>query len=338
MSLAAFHLLTLGALTVWFLGDVLLLIFAAILFAILLTAAANSFAVLVPLGHGFRVVAVAFFILAIFVGFLATSGALLVQQSGEILEILGQQFRQVRGWVAGMLPANLNVTDDETFRQWLPSASALAGRATSAISGLLGIIGNFIVIVMIGIFLALNPKPYIDGLVRLFPIEKRSRIEGVLEEVGRKLKWWIAGMSINMIVIAAAFWLGLTLIGMPYALALALLAGGLAFIPNLGPLIASVPIMVVGLSQSPMTAIWALGLYLLIQTLESYLLTPLVQKQMVRLYPAFVLSFQLIFTVLFGLLGLAVATPLAAAGQVFVNRFYVEDVLGDEVKDDDSAA
>jgi predicted PurR-regulated permease PerM len=120
----------------------------------------------------------------------------------------------------------------------------------------------------------------------------------------------------------------LMLIGMPLALFLALQAGLLAFIPIIGPVIAGIVIVLVGLSSSMTMGLYGLGAYLVIQLVESNLLMPVVQERAVRLPPAFTLGFQLLFGYLFGFLGLALAVPIAAVGKVFVQELYVKDRLG----------
>lgn len=330
-----FYLLvfTLAALAFWFLGDALLIIFLGLLFAIFLDAGANIINYVIPASRSVRVVIVLTLFFVIIVAFFATGGAVLVDQSGKILEIISDQFRELKTWLAssdGQVP--FVAESSGTLDSWLPSMSSLAGRATSAITGLFGVFGNFVVVMMLGMFMALNPEPYRAGILSLLPKDRRDRVGDVLVETGETLRWWVASMCISAAVIALIYWIGLTAIGVPYALALALFAGLMAFIPNLGPLIASIPIVLVALSDSPTTAALAVLLYVFVQGIESYLVTPYVLKKMVSLYPAFTLSVQLIFTALFGLLGLMVASPMAAAGQKLVQRLYVEDVLGGGAK------
>ncbi len=136
-----------------------------------------------------------------------------------------------------------------------------------------------------------------------------------------------------MAVIGVFTTLGLLLIGVPHAVILGIQAGLLAFVPTIGPLLAAIPIILVSLGEGLTTVLWALVLYAAVQTLESNVLTPLVQSEMVSLYPGTILMVQLIMLALFGPAGLALATPLAAVGKTMVQRLYVEDLLGDSPED-----
>jgi predicted PurR-regulated permease PerM len=127
-------------------------------------------------------------------------------------------------------------------------------------------------------------------------------------------------------------WIGLHLLGVPFALPLALFAGLAEFVPYVGPIVAGVPAVLVGLAEGPELALWTAGLYVLVQSVESYLLTPLIQQRAVYLPPALLLFAQVVLGVTAGPLGIVVATPLAAAGLVAVNKLYVEDVLGDTAR------
>ena len=123
--------------------------------------------------------------------------------------------------------------------------------------------------------------------------------------------------------------IGLLLLGAPFAVALALLAGLMEFIPYIGPFVAAVPAILVGFAESPQLALWIALLFLAVQSIESYVLAPLVQHRAVYLPPAVILFAQVLMGVIVGGLGVAVATPLAAAAMVAISMLYVEDVLGE---------
>ena len=118
--------------------------------------------------------------------------------------------------------------------------------------------------------------------------------------------------------------IGLWLLDIPFALTLGLIAGVLNFVPNLGPIIASIPAILIGLTQSPSQAIYVGILYLALQAADGYIFTPLVQQQAVNLPPALTITAQLLMGVLLGPWGLVLATPLVAASIVFIDKLYVE--------------
>jgi predicted PurR-regulated permease PerM len=164
------------------------------------------------------------------------------------------------------------------------------------------------------------------GIIVLIPRSRRRRAGEVLPEAGAALVQWMKGTAIGMAVIGIVSAVGLTLIGVPAALALGLIAGLLEFVPYVGPALSFVPATVVALAVSPEKALWVIGLYLLVQGLESNLLMPLLMKQMVKLPPALTLLFQTFMATLFGFLGLLLAVPILAMGKILVEELYVEAV------------
>jgi predicted PurR-regulated permease PerM len=151
----------------------------------------------------------------------------------------------------------------------------------------------------------------------------------VLDEMAEALRRWLVGQFMTMVVIAVSTWAGLALIGMPGALLLGLQAGLVNLVPYLGPVIAAIPILLAAMAQGTSMVLWALGVHIVIQTLEGYLLAPLIQKRAVDLPPVLTLAAVLVFGTLFGAIGIALATPLVAALKVAVVRLYIEDRLGD---------
>lgn len=209
----------------------------------------------------------------------------------------------------------------------------------SVFSSTFGLLTDVVIIIVLGLYLAANPMPYVRGFIRLFPPPRRPQVTQVLAELQELLERWLAGRFIGMITITTLTWLGLTLIGLPFALSLAVLAGALSFIPNLGPIISAVPGVLLALLQGGLDLALAAGaVYLVTQLLESYVVTPQVDKRAVHIPPALLLLAQVLSGVLFGLIGLVLATPLTVVALVLVRRFYVEGALGDAAPDLDLSA
>ncbi len=206
----------------------------------------------------------------------------------------------------------------------------LLGRITGVFSSTLGILANAILVAFIGLYLALAPGTYITGLVRLFPKQRRARMNEVLETAGETLRRWLVGRAILMVVNGVFTALGLWILGIPLALTLGTIAGLLNFVPNIGPIIAGVPAVLIAWTLGPVPALYVLLLYIFLQSLDGYVLTPLVQQRTVSLAPALTITAQLLFGVLAGTMGLLLATPLTAATLVFIRKLYLEDVLGEE--------
>jgi predicted PurR-regulated permease PerM len=191
------------------------------------------------------------------------------------------------------------------------------------ISKTLGSFGSAFVFVFVGLFTALDPDLYQRGILQLIPRARRARAREILGLIAHALQMWMVGKLASMAVVGIATWVGLALLKIPLALVLALLAAALTFVPNFGPVLSAVPAILLALLQGPTTALAVAGLYVGIQTVESYVLTPLVQKKTAALPPALTIAAQLLMSTLAGGLGLIVATPLTAAALVLVTEAYV---------------
>ncbi len=190
-----------------------------------------------------------------------------------------------------------------------------------------GVVVNVILILFVGLFLAVTPQTYRDGVVILFPPERRDRIQGLMSQLSDTLWRWLLGRFGSMVITGLGAWLVLSLIGVPMAGTLGVISGLLTFIPNIGSLIAFCLAILIALPKGPTTAALVVPAFIGLQLVESYLITPLIQEQQVSLPPALLISFQAIMGVLFGFLGAMVASPLLAAGKVVVQELYVKDYL-----------
>ena len=159
----------------------------------------------------------------------------------------------------------------------------------------------------------------------------------MMYETGDLLRRWLIGQGISMSLIGGFTYVGLFFLGVPIAFVLALFAGFAGFLPYLGPIIGAIPMILVAGGQSIDLALWVLALYCCIQFLESYILTPLIQSRAVSLPPAVVILNQLVFGAVFGLIGLALATPLAAASTVPLRHMFGIDESADNDDDERSA-
>jgi predicted PurR-regulated permease PerM len=179
------------------------------------------------------------------------------------------------------------------------------------------------------LFLAFDPDLYKRSLVRLVPIDRRDHALEVIESATGALWRWTLARLLSMAAVCVGATVGFWIIGLPLALMLGVFAGLMNFIPNLGPLIWLAPTVLLALTQGPVEALYVGIVFLVVQTTEGYVITPLVQQRMVNLSPAVALSVQVIFGALWGFAGLALATPITAMGLVIVRKVYIEGVLGD---------
>lgn len=187
-----------------------------------------------------------------------------------------------------------------------------------------GVLGDVYIVLFIGIFFTVSPNTYIKGFLSLFTSGARPKAKNVTHQVGSTLTKWLKGKLFAMLVVAVLTSIGLKIIDVPMAFILAIIAGLLNFIPNFGPLIAMVPAALVGLLQGPTTALLIIGLYLLVQFLESNLITPQIQKKLIQIPPALIIIAQLFMGVFAGGWGLILATPVVAILITVVKELWVK--------------
>lgn len=188
-----------------------------------------------------------------------------------------------------------------------------------------GVLGDIYIIIFLGIFFTVSPSLYKNGIIKLVPRKGQPKAREIIDRLSLVLKGWLKGMMIAMVLIAVLSFAGLTIIGIPMALALAVIAGILNFIPNFGPIMAMVPAVLLGLVDSTQTAIIVAALYILIQTLESNVITPTIQRRMINLPPALLIISQLMMGTLSGALGIILATPMLAIVMVLVEELYAKE-------------
>ena len=186
-----------------------------------------------------------------------------------------------------------------------------------------GVLGDLYVILFIGIFFTVSPRLYKNGLVQLVPSGGRDKADTIMHKLGENLKKWLKGKLFAMLIVFILTSIGLVIMGMPMWLALALIAGILNFIPNFGPLLAMIPAVLVGLMQSPSTAIWVAALYIVVQVVESNFITPMVQQKLISVPPAMIIIAQLLIAPLTGGWGLVLATPLLVIIMVLLKELYI---------------
>ncbi len=214
--------------------------------------------------------------------------------------------------------------------------SLVSAETFSHIAGIfsttLGIITATLFILLTGIYFAVAPELYQRGIEQLVTPRWRGYAREVLQELGHDLRWWLLGRLAALGVVGVLTWVGLTALGIPSAATLAFVAAVLSFIPNLGPILSVAPAALVGWSLSPSMALWVILLYLAIQTVESYLITPLIQQSNLQIPPVLLLSMQFLLSLMFGILGLLVAAPLTVVALVLIRMLYIRRVLDASVR------
>jgi predicted PurR-regulated permease PerM len=303
--------------------DVFLVTFAGVLLGVFLLALRDGLVRYTPLSRGPALAIVMVVLVALFTGGAILFAPTMAQQVDELSDRLPRlvaqagAFLEQRAWGRQLLEL---LARDEGLNEM--SVFSVAAFTTEL---LVFVVGFFVV----GFFLAIQPKLYVDGLVTLFPMRARSRAHHIVEEMGTTLRWFLVARAIAMLMVGVSTAILLQILGIPLALLLGTIAGLLTFVPYLGPIAAGVPILVVSLFEGPRQAVLAVGLYTVIQSIEGYIFDPLIMQRVVRIPPAVTVVAQILGGVLFGVLGIVLAMPLAAVSQVLIRRAYREDLLGE---------
>lgn len=309
--------------------DALLLIFACVLFAILLYRLSDILHRRLGLNRTLSLTLVVVLLGAI-IGLGGWAMAPQIsEQSSQLAKEVPAAIERLQGEVERHPLMQRIVAELPPPEEAMKQLGSLMPNAGLFFSGVLGTVGNVVIIIFVGIYFAAAPGVYKGGFIRLVPQAKRGRAREVLDEMGDSLASWLVGKAVSMLIVGTTTAIGLSLLGVPLALILGVIAGLLDFIPYIGPIMAGVPAVLLALSISPELALYALLLFAAINMLEGYVLQPMIEAKAIELPPALVIVMQLIFGTLFGFAGVALATPLAAALAVMVRMLYIEDVLGD---------
>jgi predicted PurR-regulated permease PerM len=214
----------------------------------------------------------------------------------------------------------------------LPSASALASSGGAIVSqtfkvllGTVSVVGNFFIVLFLGLCFAAQPSIYREGLIFIAPAKYRKSTIEIVDRIGETLERWLLAQLLTMFAVFAVTWIGLELIGIPSAFILGIQAGLLAFIPTVGALIGGLIVVLASLATGWVAALSAAILFLGVHALESYVLTPIIQRQALDIPPATLFAFQILLGVVFGIWGLALALPLMAIAKVMIDYFKAQE-------------
>ena len=312
----AIALVALAAL-VWRLHDVVLLLFAAILVSVVLHAAADGVRRIVPVPGGAAVPLAGLLI----VGGLAGAGTLFGHEIGQQLSGLGDAlpgaWQRFTAWVGEERVAAL-------VEGMSPDGSTIASMAQSAFGTISGSLTGFILAVLGGVYLAADPGKYRRGALRMLPRRAQPPAGEAMTATGKALRNWLFGQLISMAATFLAVFAGLSFVGVPSALALAIVAGLLEFIPLVGPFLGAIPALLIALLGGVEMFLWTAGFFVLWQQIEGNALAPLVMRYAVSIPPAVTLFSLFMFGGVFGIMGVILGGPLTVATWVMVKRLWVD--------------
>jgi len=309
-----------------YIAEALLVIFGAMVFAAMLDGGARLLGRVLKIGRGWRLGIVILVAVLFFVWLGQFAGSQISREAAQLPEIVTLQATRFIGWL-----------DEQGFAIDPGDVQGLAGQAlngvgmvTRAIGGVLGAFSTLFLVAVIGIYMALEPRLYERGVAWMLPPEQRDEFYVTASQMGATMRRLMAGRVIGMVFEGAFTWIMLSVYGVPMAALLGILTGLLAFIPNLGALIAGALMVLVGFSGGTDMGLYTILVYFLVQTFDGWVVIPLIAKKTVDLAPALVLAAQLIMGLLFGVLGLFLADPLLAMIKVALERRAEESEKDDQ--------
>jgi putative permease len=305
----------LAVLTVW-ISQSLLVIFGAMVFGAMIDGGARLLGRVLKIGRGWRVAIVLLLTAAFLVWLVVFAGQQIAEQAAEFPQIVTQQLGQL---VALLREQGFAISTGD-IQSMAGNLMSGVGTVTRAIGGLFGGLTTLLLIVIVGIYLAADPRPYERGVAWMVPEQHRPAFYDTLSHMAYTMRRLLAGRLLGMVIEGVFTWAMLALYGVPMAVLLGLITGLLVFIPNVGAIISGVLMVLVGFSGGTEMGLYTIFVYLLVQNFDGYVIIPMIAKKTVDLAPALVLSAQLIFGVLFGILGLALADPLLAMIKVALER------------------
>jgi len=320
--LIAVGILALAA-ALYVLSDILLLAFGAVLVAVVLRAIALPIYRGTTLGQRYSLLAAG---LAV-IGLLGGIGYMFGSQISEQLYTLIERLPAAADSLSKSVPY-LSVAE-------LVKGSSVGNLIASAFSWgttVFGALAALIVVIIAGVYIAVAPEVYRSGFVMLFPKRVQPNIAATVDDAGEALRLWLGAQLLAMIIVGVMIGAGLAIIGVPSALGLGFIAAVLEFVPIVGPIVAAVPALLLASTQSVEMVAWTLGLFVVVQQIESNIIMPLVSGRAVKLPPAVGLFAVVAIGILFGPLGLLLGYPLAIVVDVAVRRLYVRDMLGEDVE------
>jgi predicted PurR-regulated permease PerM len=303
-------------LLIWQLAQPLLLIMGGVVFAAMLDGGTRLLGRILPIARGWRLLIISLIVTAFLSWVVIFAGTELFAQAEALQLIVQDQILRIADWARAQGLTSASFSPTEITKEIAGSL----GRLTSAVSSALGFLTSIAMIIIIGVFLAIEPRNYERGMAWMLPLDMREEFYRIMNAMGHTLRRLMAGRLIAMTVEGLATWFLLTLGNVPMAALLGLLTGLLAFLPNIGALISGTLMILVGFSAGTEAGFWAIAVYLVVHFVDGWLIVPTVAKRSVDLAPALVLAAQLLFGALFGILGLALADPIIAMIKIGLER------------------
>lgn len=332
----------------WHFAATLFLIFAGVLLAVALNAMTNMLGRFVRLPHSLRLTIVCLVLAGLLSGVLFLGGTTIAQQATALSGTIKSQLSNVKDFLerngidtsyfelGSAAPAASSESATSGPARPLPGAGALASSGGAIVSqtfklllGTVSAVSNLFIVLFLGLTFAAQPSVYRRGLLFMTPARHRARAAVIIDRIGETLERWLIAQMITMFVVFLVTWIGLTIIGIQSSFILGIQAGLLTFIPTIGALVAGLIVVLASLASGWVAAASAFVLFLGVHALESYILTPLLQRQALEIPPATLFAFQILLGVVFGIWGIALALPLIAVAKVIIEYFKSDEFAAD---------
>jgi predicted PurR-regulated permease PerM len=338
----------------WYFAATLFLIFAGMLLGVALNAMTNMLGRVVRLPHSLRLTIVCLVLAGLLSGVVFLGGATIAQQATALSGTIKSQLVGVKAFLerngidtsyfdlgnpaATPGASSTPETPGEAPTHTLPSPGALASSGGAIISqtfklllGTVSAVGNFFIVLFLGLAFAAQPSVYRKGLLFMAPVRHRARATVIVDHIGETLERWLIAQMVTMFAVFFVTSIGLAIIGIQSSFILGIQAGLLAFIPTVGALLGGLIVVLASLASGWVAAASAFALFLGVHALESYILTPIIQRQALDIPPATLFAFQILLGVVFGIWGLALALPLMAVAKVMIDHFKADKISPDRV-------
>jgi predicted PurR-regulated permease PerM len=338
----------------WYFAATLFLIFAGILLGVALNAMTNMLGRIVRLPHSLRLTIVCLVLAGLLSGVVFLGGATIAQQAIVLSDTIKSQLVGVKVFLerngidtsyfelgnpaatpaATATPATPGsaTTPGAAATRNFPGAGALASSGGAIVSqtlklllGTVSAVGNFFIVLFLGLTFAAQPGVYRTGLLYMAPAQHRARTTIIVDRISETLERWLIAQIITMAAVFVVTWIGLALIGIQSSFILGIQAGLLAFIPTVGALVAGLIVVLASLASGWAATASAFVLLLGVHALESYILTPIIQRQALDIPPATLFAFQILLGIVFGIWGISLALPLMAVVKVLIDHFKADE-------------
>ncbi len=308
------------AMVIWQLTDLILLLFAGALVALIFSEFAQLIEHRLKLPFALALTLAVILPIVLIVAVFGAFGSVLGSQFALLYDKIPGAFAYAQEWLRSNAAGQELLARSEGF---MPDGSRVVAFVQSLLGGVGSALTGLGVVIVAGVYLAAQPRLYGRGILALFPIAARHRTIETVRAVGAALNAWLKGQAIGMAFVGVFTGVALQVIGLPGALAIGLVAGLSEFVPYLGTFVVAIPAIILGFSQSPETGIWTLVALVVIQQVQGNIVSPLVQSRMVELPPALTIFSLFAAGILLGPMGVILAVPLTVVGLTLLKELVV---------------